>query len=300
MEKRKVAPTGAVSYKAAVVQPWRSSYMRCAVRINRTASPKKGHMDDLLKNKTAVVYGAGAIGSAVARAFATAGAAVFVADHNAGALQKLAGAQIQTAQVDVLDKDAVAAFVKLVAEQTGRVDISFCATSTHKPGGDQGAALAELSYEEFSMPLIDYTRAHFHTTNAVSPYMIQQGSGVIMGITAIPSQMPFPYTAGFGPAWAAVEAFLRLAAAELGPHGVRTVCLHSAGSEGAADKTLVATTPEIEQRFAGWSQRWASRNLLGKAPTLEEVGHMAVFMASDLAGVTTATTISLNGGMISH
>src|SRR4249920_2343093 len=40
-----------------------------------------------------------------------------------------------------------------------------------------------------------------------------------------------------GCAWAAVEAMLRLLAAELGPHGVRTVCLHSAGSEGAADKT---------------------------------------------------------------
>ena len=82
------------------------------------------------------------------------------------ALQKLAGAQIQTAQVDVLDKDAVAAFVKSVAEQTGRIDISFCATSTHKPGGDQGAALSELSYEDFSMPLIDYTKAHFNATNA--------------------------------------------------------------------------------------------------------------------------------------
>jgi NAD(P)-dependent dehydrogenase (short-subunit alcohol dehydrogenase family) len=257
-------------------------------------------MTELLKNKTAVVYGAGAIGSAVARAFATAGATVFVADHNAGALRQFADTTIKTAQVDVLDKGAVAAFVQAVAEQTGQVDISFCATSTHKPGGDQGAALAELSYEDFSMPLIDYTKAHFHTTNAVSPYMIQQGSGVIMGITAIPSQMPFPYTAGFGPAWAAVEAFLRLAAAELGPHGIRTVCLHSAGSDGAADKTLVATTPEIEKRFAAWGQRWASRNLLGKAPTLEEVGHMAVFMASDLAGATTATTISLNGGMISH
>ncbi len=61
-------------------------------------------MDELLKNKTAVVYGAGSIGSAVARAFANAGAAVFVADHNADALQKLAGAQIQTAQVDVLTR----------------------------------------------------------------------------------------------------------------------------------------------------------------------------------------------------
>ena len=92
-------------------------------------------------------------------------------------IRQLAGAQIQTAQVDVLDKDAVAAFVHSVAEQTGRIDISFCATSTHKPGGDQGAALAELSYEDFSMPLIGYTKAHFNTTNAVSPYMIKQDSG---------------------------------------------------------------------------------------------------------------------------
>ena len=120
---------------------------------------------------------------------------VFVADHNADTLRQLAGAQIQTAQVDVLDKDAVAAFVHSVAEQTGRIVISFCATSTHKRRvATQGAALAELSYEDFSMPLVDYTKAHFHATNASSPCMIKQGSGVIMGITAIPSQMPFPYT----------------------------------------------------------------------------------------------------------
>ena len=50
-------------------------------------------------------------------------------------LKKLADTQIQTERLDVLDKDAVAAFVKSVVESTGHVDISFCATSTHKPGG---------------------------------------------------------------------------------------------------------------------------------------------------------------------
>src|SRR6266699_3133850 len=84
-----------------------------------------------------------------------------------------------------------------------------------------------------------------------------------MGLTAVVSQIAFPYTAGFGPAWAAVEAMLRLLAAELGPHGVRTVCLHSAGSEGAADKTLAHTTPELDKRTEGWGQRWMSRNLYG-------------------------------------
>ncbi len=257
-------------------------------------------MENILNNKTAVVYGAGSIGNAVAAAFAQAGETVFVADHHEETLKKLADKRIQTEHLDVLDKEAVAAFVKTVVEQTGHVDISFCATSTHKPGGEQGAALAELSYEEFAMPILDYTKATFNTATAVYPYMVQQHSGVILGMTAVVSQMPLPYTAGFGPAWAAVEAMLRLLAAELGPHGVRTVCLHSAGSEGAADKTLAYSNPELVKRTDLWGERWMSRNLLGRGPTLEEVGHMAAFLASDLAGATTGTTVSLTAGMVTH
>src|SRR5260370_6041287 len=220
------------------------------LRWGRRGARGKGRSEigKIFTNKTAVVDGAGSIGSAVAAAFAQAGAAVFVADHHEDTLNKLADKSIQTERLDVLDKDAVAAFVKAVVEKTGRVDISFCATSTHKPGGEQGAALTELSYEDFAMPILDYTKATFNTATAVYPYMVKQHSGVILGMTAVVSQMPLPYTAGFGPAWAAVEAMLRLLAAELGPYGVRTVCLHSAGSEGAADKTLASSNPELEQR----------------------------------------------------
>jgi NAD(P)-dependent dehydrogenase (short-subunit alcohol dehydrogenase family) len=257
-------------------------------------------MENILKNKTAVVYGAGFIGSAVAAAFAREGATVFVADHHEDTLKKLADKQVQTERLDVLDEEAVAAFVKTIVQKTGHVDISFCATSTHKPGGEQGAALTELRYEDFAMPIIDYTKATFNTAKAVYPYMVKQHSGVIMGMTAVVSQMPLPYTAGFGPAWAAVEAMLRLLAAELGLYGVRTVCLHSAGSEGAVDKTLALSNPELDTRTEQWGERWMSRNLLGRGPTLEEVGNMAAFLASDLAGATTGTTVSLTAGMVTH
>jgi 3-oxoacyl-[acyl-carrier protein] reductase len=76
-------------------------------------------MEAILNNKIAVVYGAGSIGGAVAPAFAKAGATVFVADHHEDALTKLADKHVQTVRLDVLDKDAVAAFVKAVVEQTG-------------------------------------------------------------------------------------------------------------------------------------------------------------------------------------
>ena len=259
-------------------------------------------MENVLNNKTAVVYGAGSIGGAVVAAFARGGATVFVADHHPETLKKLAAnvPAIQTVQLDVLDQHAVEAFVQSIVEQTGHVDISFCATSTHKPGGEQGAALTEVTYEDFSLPIMDYTKAIFNTASAVYPHMVRQHAGVIMGITAVVSQMPLPFTAGFGPAWAAVEAMLRLLAAELGPYGVRTVCLHSAGSDGAVDKTLARNNPALDQRGEVWGQRWMSRNLLGRGPTLEEVGNMAAFLASDLAGATTGTTVSLDGGMINH
>lgn len=130
--------------------------------------------------------------------------------------------------------------------------------------------------------------------------MVKQGSDVILMITAVPSRIPHPFTAGFGPAWAAVEAMARTFAAELGPHGVRVICLHSAGSPEAQrsiEKTMT-TKPELARRVEGWNQRSASRNLLNKWPTLEEVGNMAAFMASNKAGVTTGTTVNLTGGMV--
>jgi NAD(P)-dependent dehydrogenase (short-subunit alcohol dehydrogenase family) len=258
---------------------------------------------DILNGKVAVVYGAGAIGGAVASAFAEAGAKVYLADQNEAKAKTHESDAIRAAKVDALNQEEVEAFTETVFKNEGRIDISFCVTSTHKPGGEQGAALSELSYEDFSMPLMDYTKSQFYTANAAATYMKSQGSGVIMAITAVPSQIPYPYTAGFGPAWAAVECMLRLMAAELGTSGIRTVCLHSAGSAEAQDsiaKTLAANTKELGERAEGWSQRSASRNLLGKSPTLKEVGDMAAFMASDLAGATTGTTISLDEGMINH
>lgn len=262
----------------------------------------------LLQNKVAIIYGAGAIGGSVARAFAREGATVVLADHRDASQKEVVkaiqadGGKLETAVVDALQQDAVEKFVDSVVETHGRVDVSFCATSTHKPGGEQGLKLSEISYEEFSLPIIDYTKAQFLTANAASKHMVKQGSGVILMITAIPSHMPFPYTTGFGPAWAAIEALSRTLAAELGPHGVRTVYLHSAGSPDAAKESFEKNEtkrPEFVERRKEWEQIGATRNLLQKWPTLEQVGDMAAFMVSDKAGVTTGAGINLNGGMIS-
>jgi len=258
-------------------------------------------MELLLKDKVAIVYGAGSIGGTVARAFAKEGARVYLAARGQENLEKVAhklrqqGGYAETALVDVLNKESVDKFVDSVVAKTGRIDISFCATNVI--GGEQGSALSEITYEEFALPIMHYTKAQFITANAASRHMTRQGSGVILMITAIPSRIPIPFTTGFGPAWAAMEALSRTLAAELGPHGIRTVCLHSAGSpesQNSIDKSF-SQKPHVEERVKEW--KFVSRNLLNKWPTLEQVGNMAAFMVSDQAAVTTSATINLNGGM---
>lgn len=259
-------------------------------------------MEKLLKDKVAVIYGAGSIGSTIARAFAREGALVFLGALTQNRTKKLAetiikeGGRAETGEVDVLDKASVDAFVDTVVAKAGRIDISISVTNVS--GGEQGSALSEITYEQFALPIMHYTKAQFLTANAAARYMVKQGSGVILMMTATPSQVPIPYTTGFGPAWAAMEGLSRTLAAELGPHGIRTVYLHSSGSpesQESIDKTFTRN-PLVEERMKEW--KFVHRNLLGgKHPTLEQVGNMAAFMASDKAGVTTAAVANLTGGI---
>ena len=86
----------------------------------------------LLKNKNAVIYGAGGgIGGGVARTFAREGAKVFLAGRTRESLEvvadniALAGGSAEVAVVDALDERAVDEHAQAVASQAGSIDVSF-------------------------------------------------------------------------------------------------------------------------------------------------------------------------------
>src|SRR4051794_33662236 len=85
----------------------------------------------LLEGKVAVVYGAGSIGGAVAKAFGGEGARVFVGDRTGAKAEALAaeigasGGVARGLEVDALDERSVASFVETVVEEAGRLDVSF-------------------------------------------------------------------------------------------------------------------------------------------------------------------------------
>src|ERR1700733_907299 len=109
----------------------------------------------LLKNKVAVIYGAGgAIGGAVARAFAEEGARLFLTGNSLSPLKALAkelvaaGYEAEAAEGDAMDEKAIDKHLQTVMDKTGRLDISFNAISV-APAKILGAPLLDMDVEKF-------------------------------------------------------------------------------------------------------------------------------------------------------
>src|SRR3982074_2067538 len=109
----------------------------------------------LWKDKVAVIYGAGgAIGGAVARAFASEGASVFVTGRRRAPVDAVAEEIVsargaaEAAEVDALDEQAVDRHLQSVIDQAGRVDISFNAVGIPDTT-IVGVPLIELDVEQF-------------------------------------------------------------------------------------------------------------------------------------------------------
>jgi NAD(P)-dependent dehydrogenase (short-subunit alcohol dehydrogenase family) len=257
----------------------------------------------LLENKTAVIYAAGgAIGGAVARTFAREGARLFLTGRNLAKVDAVAKAIVaaggiaEAAQVDALDEKAVEEHLDTMVEMADGVDISFNAIG---PGPTpHRVSLTELAGDAFIRPITFYTSSNFITATAAARRMSGQGRGVIVTLTALPGRLPTGLIGGQAPAWAAVEAFSRSLALEVGPAGVRVVCLRS---------HAIPETPLIESNFATagsaagitpaqFQARLEQSTLLKRLPTLAEVADTVAFIASDRAGAMTATVVNLSAG----
>jgi 3-oxoacyl-[acyl-carrier protein] reductase len=258
----------------------------------------------LLEHKTAVIYGAGgAVGSAVARAFAGEGATVYLAGRHSAKLLAVrdaiaqSGGRAEVGEVDVLDEAAVQQHFGEVIASAGRVDISFnCASFPY----DQGTPIIEMTVDEFTSGIAAVMRGQFFTTRAAGAHMAQQGGGVILAITATPARNPIPLVGNFGVACAAIEGLCRQLAVELGPHNVRVICLRSAGSPDAPGVArsfqhlagqLGITPEEFEATIA-------ARTALKRLPRLAEVANAAVIMASDRASAITGEVTNVTSGEV--
>ncbi len=254
----------------------------------------------MLKDKVAVIYGAGgAIGGAVARAFAAEGANSFLTGRRLAPVEVVVKDVVsaEAAEVDALDEQAVDQHLRSVIDKAGRVDISFNAVGIPNTK-ILGVPLIELDAELFALPIATYTASYFLTARLAARHMVPNKSGVIMTVSALPARMGSRLNGGYGPAQAAKEAMTRDLSAELAPQGIRVVGLrpHAMPETG--------TMREIfDVKVAGMTFEQYEGNLAGmthprRVMTLEELANLAVFMASDKASGMTGTTVNLTMGSL--
>lgn len=248
----------------------------------------------LLENKNAVIYGAGgSIGGAVARAFAREGARVHLAGRTLGSLEEVAeeiraaGGTAETTQVDALDETSVDEHADAVADGAGGIDVCLNAISLEDV---HGTPLVEMSLEVFERPIRNAVRTTFLTARAAARHMIRQGSGVILTFGGGGGRDPIRdyFIGGFQVALGAIDFLRRQLATELGPHGIRVVTLESGG--------VLDAIPEDYEGRDRIVEMIVGATMLGRAATLDDVGNVAAFAASDQARAITGSSINITCG----
>ena len=264
----------------------------------------KGLIMNDLKDKIAVVYGAGgAIGGAVARAFAREGARLFLTGHRLAPVEAVtrdivsAGGVAEAAEVDALNEQAIDMHLQSVVAKAGRIDVSFNAIGI-LPTPDLEASLVDMDLKQFSMPVMSYITSYFLTARLAARRMLPHRSGVIMTVTAPPARIGTP-NGGYGPSQAAKEALTRYLSVELAPQGVRVVGLQAhAMPETETIKEIFecrAKTMGISwEQFEGYL---AGTNHPKRFLTLAELANVAAFMASNNASGMMGTVNVTMGAM---
>jgi 3-oxoacyl-[acyl-carrier protein] reductase len=256
----------------------------------------------LLENRNAVVHGGGgAVGRAVAGAFAREGARVVLTGRTPERMEDVArgiaeaGGSAETAVLDVLDGEAVDRFADELADRLGGIDVSFDAT---RHEAVHGLHLVDLGYEDFAGPITAALRTQFLTAKAAARHMVPAGRGVIMTITATTARQRLTQVGASGVAFDAIESLYRQLAAELGPSGVRAAWIQTTGLPEAIEypgpfPDYGTGSPMTKDQLIGWM---SGLTMLGRLTTMAEVGNAAAFLASDLAGGMTGTALNLTCG----
>lgn len=249
----------------------------------------------LLANKHAVIYGAGgSLGSSIARAFANAGATVYLSGIHLPKVQQLANeinnaaGKAYAAEVNALDEQAVLNHLESI---NSTIDISFNAIGWKDV---QGSLLTQMSLADFMSPINNALQSNFITATAAAKKMIQQQQGVILTLTATPGGIGYANVGGFGPACCGLESLTRDLASEMGPYGIRVVNIRSGGSpDSDVFQKAQKENPEPMKEALG---KMTNDTMLKQLPLMDDIAQAAVFIVSDMASKITGCTIDITVG----
>ncbi|MCX2730833.1 SDR family oxidoreductase [Saccharopolyspora sp. NFXS83] len=241
-----------------------------------------------LQDKVALVTGAGqGIGLEIAKSLRSAGAHVVIGEINPET-GKAAAEQVEGEflPLDVTNSAEVAAGIARIVADHGRLDIS-----VHNAGMVRNEPAEEMSDESWRKVIGLNLDAVFYCSREAGKQMLAQGSGSIINIASMSgmiSNHPQPQVS-YNSSKAAVIMLTKSLAGEWGRRGVR---VNSISPGYTATDLLQGVRDKDPALFDGWMEQTP----MGRAGKPQELGPVAVFLASEASSFVTGSNVVADGG----
>ncbi len=246
-----------------------------------------------LKDRVAVITGAGSgIGRASAVEFAREGAQVVVADINAAGAQQTVkriegvGGQARAMQTDVADPESVQRLAEESLKAFGRVHVLLndAAIQVNK-------TVEDTTVEEWNREITVNLGGIFLCSKFFLPHL-RRTKGCIINMASVNGFFVEPMCAGYCATKGAIIALTKAMAIDHGKEGIRVNCI----CPGYIDAGLAWGYFEAQSDPAAARAAAGKLHALWRIGKPEEVGRVAVFLASDDASFMTGSAVVVDGG----
>ena len=243
-----------------------------------------------LDGKVVIVTGAAqGMGRRHAERCVAAGARVIATDVQEDLGREVAGALGDSARFvahDVTDAAAWDHVVSTTVAEFGGVDGLVNNAAIYRgtcPIEDEQLAVFELTLR------INVVGTWLGIKSVIAP-MRERGGGAIVNISSIAGMKGLPGFSSYGSSKWAVRGLTKIAAKELGEHGIRVNSVHPGGIEGTGMFTPAQTPDERQQRYVGVP--------LGRPGRTDEVSSLVIFLLSAASSYVTGVEHVIDGGSI--
>jgi NAD(P)-dependent dehydrogenase (short-subunit alcohol dehydrogenase family) len=243
-----------------------------------------------LSGRTAVITGGSrGLGEAMAKSLSQAGAQIALVARDIRRLESVRDAitaEGGTAAIftaDVTREEDVAAVARAVAERFGHAQILI-----NNAGINIRKPVVDFPLEEFRSVVDSTLISTFLMSRAFVPGMKGTGFGRVVNMSSIMGHISLPGRSPYASAKASLLGFTRTLALEVATEGI-TVNAISPGPVATDMNAIIFNDPQVNAQFL-------ANMPIGRWGKPEEIGALACYLCSELAGFVTGTDIVIDGG----